>query len=87
MVELCHAIAVAEADGPQAGIVLLDVIAAGETIAVSHLIHATRADLLRRLGRTGEAVAAYESAIAAVANNAERDYLARRRDQLIDRDT
>jgi RNA polymerase sigma-70 factor, ECF subfamily len=87
MVELCHAIAVAEADGPQAGIVLLDVIAAGETIAVSHLIHATRADLLRRLGRTGEAVAAYESAIAAVANNAERDYLARRRDQLIDLDT
>jgi RNA polymerase sigma-70 factor, ECF subfamily len=40
------------------------------------------ADLLRRVGRTGEAVAAYESAIALATNGAERDYLARRRDEL-----
>ncbi len=84
MVELNHAIAVAEADGPDAGIALLDAIAAEETLAASHLFHAARADLLQRLSRSGEAIAAYEAAIALVANHAERGYLTRQRDQLID---
>lgn len=82
MVELNHAIAVAEADGPHAGIALLDASAADGTFAKFHLFHAARADLLRRLGRTAEAAAAYDTAIALSANDAERNYLARRRSQL-----
>lgn len=84
MVELNHAIAVAEADGPLAGIALIDTIAAEETFATLHLFHAARADLLRRLGRSDEATAAYDTAIALSANDAERSYLTRRRNQLTD---
>jgi len=47
-----------------------------------HAWHATRADLLRRLGRSGEARAAYDAAISATANEAERAYLTRRRGTL-----
>ena len=47
-----------------------------------HLFHATRADLLRRLGRREEAAAAYDAAIARAANGAERSFLARQRDSL-----
>ena len=47
-----------------------------------HAWHATRADLLRRLGRAAEARAAYDAAIAATGNAAEQAWLARRRDQL-----
>jgi RNA polymerase sigma-70 factor (ECF subfamily) len=47
-----------------------------------HAWHATRADLLRRLGRGDEAAAAYDAAIAATENEAERAYLSRRRAQL-----
>jgi RNA polymerase sigma-70 factor (ECF subfamily) len=82
MVELNHAIAVAEADGPLAAIALLDRIGAASTLATSHLYHAARADLLRRLGREPEAVASYDAAITRAANDAERSYLIRRRDQL-----
>ena len=47
-----------------------------------HLFHATRADLLRRLGRRDDAVAAYDAAIARTANGAERAFLTRQRDSL-----
>jgi RNA polymerase sigma-70 factor (ECF subfamily) len=87
MVELNHAIAVAEADGPLAGIALLDTLASEATSAKSHLFHAARADLLRRLGRYAEAMAAYDTAIALSANDAERSYLSRRRNQLTEPST
>jgi RNA polymerase sigma-70 factor (ECF subfamily) len=82
MVDLSHAIAVAEADGPLAGLAVLDTLDAAPALATSHLFHATRADLLRRLGRAGDAVAEYDTAISLAANGTERDYLTRRRDQL-----
>ena len=47
-----------------------------------HLFHATRADLLRRLGRPEDAAAAYDAAIARTANGAERSFLQHRRDGL-----
>ncbi|MFD8079191.1 hypothetical protein ACFV3E_41940 [Streptomyces sp. NPDC059718] len=70
------------ADGPAAGLRLLDQLQDTGRLAHSHLLPAARADLLRRLGSTTEAIAAYEQALALVGNDAERDYLARRRDQL-----
>jgi RNA polymerase sigma-70 factor (ECF subfamily) len=82
MVSLNHAIAVAEADGPLAGLHLLDAVAASGALAGSHLLPAARADLLRRLGRPGEAIGAYDQAIALAANQAEAGYLTRRRNEL-----
>ena len=59
--------------------------AAGEALPLDgyHAWHAARADLLRRLGRGAEARAAYDAAIAATQNPAERAYLARRREHLV----
>ncbi|MDJ0347576.1 sigma factor [Streptomyces sp. H10-C2] len=82
MVELNRAIAVAMADGPAAGLRLLDQLQESGQLAESHLLPAARADLLRRLGRTSEAIPAYDRALALVGNDTERDYLTRRRDQL-----
>jgi RNA polymerase sigma-70 factor (ECF subfamily) len=78
VVALNRAIAVAELDGPAVG------LAAVERLALTgyHAWHATRADLLRRLGRSAEARAAYDAAIAATDNAAEQAFLARRRGQL-----
>lgn len=78
VVALNQAIAVAELDGPE--VALADVDRLGLT--TYHAWHATRADLLRRLGRSAEARAAYDAAIAATDNEAERAYLTRRRSQL-----
>ena len=61
---------------PEAGLALADEQA--EALDGYHLLHATRADLLRRLGRADEAAAAYERAIALAANPVEREFLARR---------
>jgi RNA polymerase sigma-70 factor (ECF subfamily) len=82
MVSLNHAIAVAEADGPLAGLHLLDAVAASGALAGSHLLPAARADLLRRLDRPGEAIGAYDQAIALAANQVEVGYLTRRRNEL-----
>nr|WP_209696132.1 DUF6596 domain-containing protein [Kribbella aluminosa] len=82
MVELNRAIAVAMADGPAAGLRLLNQLDDTGQLAGSHLLPAAQADLLRRLGRTAEAIAAYDQAVAMVGNDIERQYLARRRDQL-----
>ena len=78
VVALNRAVVVAEIDGPAAG--LADV----ETLDLDryHLYHATRADLLRRLGRTSEAAAAYETARSLTGNTAERAFLERQRDGL-----
>jgi RNA polymerase sigma-70 factor (ECF subfamily) len=75
---LHRAVAVAEVDGPDAALALVD----GLDLGRYHLFHAVRADLLRRLGRTGEAAEAYEAAIARTENAAERDFLRRNRDAL-----
>jgi RNA polymerase sigma-70 factor (ECF subfamily) len=78
IVALNRAVAVAELDGPAVALALVDRLA----MTTYHAWHATRADLLRRLGRSDEARAAYDAAIATTENDAERGYLGRRRDQL-----
>ncbi|MCC8251358.1 RNA polymerase sigma factor [Saccharothrix luteola] len=74
VVRLNRAVAVAMADGPAAGLALVDDLADEVT---GHLLPATRADLLRRLGRTTEALAAYERALALAPTDAERRHLTR----------
>jgi RNA polymerase sigma-70 factor, ECF subfamily len=78
VVELNRAVAVAMADGPAAGLPLVDALTASEALAGYHLLPATRADLLRRLGRDEEAAAAYREALDLVTSDAERRYLTRR---------
>ncbi|MEQ6902176.1 DUF6596 domain-containing protein [Nocardioides sp. YIM 152588] len=80
IVALNRAIAVAEVDGPAVGLALVDGLPGLEGY---HPWHATRADLLRRLGRGAEAAAAYDRAIQGTANPAERAYLTRRRGELV----
>ncbi len=82
LVDLNRAVAVAMADGPEAGLVLLDELAADRHLSAYHLLPAARADLLRRLGRTAEAAEAYRAALALVGNEPERDYLTRRLESL-----
>ena len=78
VVELNRAVAVAMADGPAAGLAIVDRIAADGQLEDYPYLHSTRADLLRRLGRRAEAVAAYRAALALTANAAERSFLERR---------
>jgi RNA polymerase sigma-70 factor (ECF subfamily) len=78
VVALNRAVAVAEVDGPEKALALVDALGLGSY----HLFHAIRADLLRRLGRSVEAIAAYEAAIRLTENAAERSFLARRRQSL-----
>ncbi len=78
VVELNRAVAVAMADGPAAGLVLVEALGAAGSLDGYHLFHATRADLLRRLGRRDEAARAYRRALALASNRAERSFLARR---------
>jgi RNA polymerase sigma-70 factor, ECF subfamily len=78
VVALHRAVAVAEVQGPDAALTLVD----GVDLGGHHLFHAIRADLLRRLGRNAEAALAYEAAIALTRNAAERDFLQRSRQAL-----
>jgi RNA polymerase sigma-70 factor (ECF subfamily) len=78
VVELNRAIAVAMADGIEAGLRLLDALEARGELTDYHLLAAARADLLRRAGRLAEAAASYRRAIALTANAAERRFLERR---------
>jgi len=78
-VALNRAVAVAEVQGPQAALTLVDDLDLG----AYHVFHAIRADLLRRLGRDDEAVRAYEAAIAGTENATERDFLERRRQAVL----
>jgi RNA polymerase sigma-70 factor (ECF subfamily) len=75
VVELNRAVAIAMADGPGAGLVLIDQLEARGELAGYHLVAAARADLLRRLGRNEEAAAAYRTAISLTTNDAERRFL------------
>jgi RNA polymerase sigma-70 factor (ECF subfamily) len=78
VVRLNRAVAVAELDGPEVALAEVDRLG----LSTYHAWHATRADLLRRLGRSAEARAAYDAAIEATANDAERAFLSRRRGSL-----
>ena len=71
IVQLNRAVAVAEVDGPEAALALVDALG----LDAQHRFHAIRADLLRRLDRRAEAAAAYDAAIALSANAAERTFL------------
>jgi RNA polymerase sigma-70 factor, ECF subfamily len=75
VVALHRAVAVAEVDGTEAALALVD----GLDLRGYYLFHAVRADLLRRLGRHDEAVSAYEAALARTENAAEREFLRRQR--------
>jgi RNA polymerase sigma-70 factor (ECF subfamily) len=78
VVLLNRTVAVGEVDGPQAALALLDDI----DLPKHYLLHAIRADLLRRLGRNSEAAAAYDLAIANTDNLAEQDFLRCRREMV-----
>jgi RNA polymerase sigma-70 factor (ECF subfamily) len=78
VVELNHAVAVGMAKGPAAGLPLVAALEASGRLAGYHLLPATRADLLRRLGRLAEAAVAYAEALELASTDAERRFLRRR---------
>jgi RNA polymerase sigma-70 factor (ECF subfamily) len=78
VVELNRAVAVGMAEGPDAGLRLVDALDRSGALTGYHLLPATRADLLRRLGRATEAADAYRAALALSATEAEQRYLSRR---------
>jgi RNA polymerase sigma-70 factor, ECF subfamily len=79
IVALNRAVAVAELDGPEVALALVDRL----PLTGYHAWHAVRADLLRRLGRSAEAKQEYDAAMAATKNSAERSYLHRKRGELV----
>ncbi len=78
IVALNRAAAVAMVEGPKPGLALIDALAATGELDRYHLLHAARADLLRRAGSPAEAAASYTRALALVTNDAERRFLERR---------
>jgi RNA polymerase sigma-70 factor, ECF subfamily len=78
IISLNRAVAVAMVDGYQKGLALIDELAAGGDLDQYHLLHAARADLLRRAGSSAEAAKSYRRALALVTNESERRYLERR---------
>ena len=78
VVDLNRAVAVAMRDGPSAGLALIDAILGRGDLSDYHLVHAARADLCRRLGRTAEARASYERALSLAQQEPERRFLERR---------
>ena len=78
IVALHRAVAVAEVEGPEAALAIVDALG----LERHHVYHAVRADLLRRLARDAEAALAYDAAIARTGNAAERDFLERSRPRL-----
>ena len=78
VVELNRAVAIAMRDGPHAGLAIIDRILARRELTDYHLAHTARADLCRRLGRTADAVAAYERALALTTQAPQRRFIERR---------
>ncbi len=76
VVSLNRAVAVAMAEGPRPALAIIDGLPA--TLDNYHLLHAARADLLRRMGSFGEAAKSYRRALALVTNDSERRFLERR---------
>jgi RNA polymerase sigma-70 factor (ECF subfamily) len=86
VIELNHAVAVAMVDGPAAALLLVDAISARGELRGYHLLHATRADLLRRLDRVPDAVREYETALRLTELEPERRFLRQRISELQSRD-
>jgi len=82
VIELNRAVAVAMADGPEAGLAIVDALDRSGALAGYHLLPATRADFCRRLGRRDEAAAAYADALALATTESEQRYLRRRLDEV-----
>jgi RNA polymerase sigma-70 factor (ECF subfamily) len=78
VVSLNRAVAIAMVNGPRAALTLIDALAAAGDLDDYHLLHAARADLLRRLGASSDAAASYSRALALVTNDGERRFLERR---------
>ena len=78
IVSLNRAVAVAMVDGPQSALALLDALAATGDLDGYHLLHAARADLLRRIGSSAEAAKSYTRALELVTSSSERRFLERR---------
>jgi RNA polymerase sigma-70 factor (ECF subfamily) len=78
VVALNRAVAVAMVEGPRTGLAIIDGLAADNDLDNYHLLHAARADLLRRIGSSEEAAKSYRRALALVTNESERRYLDRR---------
>ena len=78
IVALNRAVAVAMAEGPGSGLAIVDELTLANDLDSYHLLHATRADLLRRMGSTAEAAKGYRRALELVTNDTERRYLERR---------
>jgi RNA polymerase sigma-70 factor (ECF subfamily) len=78
IVALNRAVAAAMALGPRSGLEIIDDLEASSELANFHLLHAARADLLRRLGAQDEAAKSYQQALTLVTNDSERRYLERR---------
>jgi predicted RNA polymerase sigma factor len=81
VVELNRAVAIAMRDGPEAGLAQIDAVL-GDGELASYLAHSARADMNRRLGRTAEARASYEKALALTQQEPERRFLASRLEEL-----
>ena len=82
VVELNHAVAVAMVDGPEQGLLLVDAVAARGELRDYHLLHAVRADLLRRTGARDDAIVSYEKALGLAMLEPERRFLERRISEL-----
>jgi RNA polymerase sigma-70 factor, ECF subfamily len=78
VVALNYAVAIGMSDGLEHGLALMDEIDKSKHLDGYYLLHAARADLLRRLGRNNEAASAYSRALELVTNGVEREYLTRR---------
>jgi RNA polymerase sigma-70 factor (ECF subfamily) len=78
IVSLNRAVAVAMVNGPRAGLALIDTLEASGGLKEYHLLHAARADLLRRMGEAAESASSYTRALDLVTNESERRYLVRR---------
>jgi RNA polymerase sigma-70 factor (ECF subfamily) len=82
VVQLNRAVAIAECDGPEAGLAHIDAVLEHGELANYYLAHSARADMYRRLGRTAEARASYEKALALTQQEPERQFLQERIRQL-----
>jgi RNA polymerase sigma-70 factor, ECF subfamily len=82
VVQLNRAVAIAMRDGPEAGLAHIDAALEHDELANYYLAHSARADMYRRLGRTAEARASYEKALALTQQEPERQFLAKRLDEL-----
>jgi RNA polymerase sigma-70 factor (ECF subfamily) len=87
VVALNHAVAVAMSEGLEAGLKLVEQAGQSGELRDYHLFHAARADLLRRLGKKTEAASAYEQALRLAANAVEKEFLKRRLDEVLSRES